>query len=77
MLVDKTIGQLVEQVDNKTVLILSADDPLRITELFTGVSDPRVPFVAHLRARGFREDDAGCARWESQESAGNVGGSGS
>jgi hypothetical protein len=33
MLVDKTIGQLVEYVDNKTVLTMSADHPLRIAEL--------------------------------------------
>jgi hypothetical protein len=58
MLVDKTIGQLVEHLDNKTVLILSADHPLRIAEQFTGVSDPRVPFVVHWpgQMQGFRED---------------------
>lgn len=57
-LVDQTVGTLVEHLDSKTVLILSADHPLRIAEQVDGISDPHVPFLIHWPGQrvGFRED---------------------
>jgi phosphopentomutase len=46
-LVDKTIGSLAAHLDERTVLILSADHPLRLSGQVDGKTDPHVPFVLH------------------------------
>ena len=47
MLVDQTVAKLEARLDSKTVLILSADHPLRVAEQVDGASDPHVPFLLH------------------------------
>ena len=47
-LVDQTVAQLVEHLDSNSVLILSADHPLRNADQLDGVTDPHVPFIVHF-----------------------------
>ena len=53
MLMDQTVGRILEQLDSQTVLILSADHPLR-----TADGDSRVPFLIHWpqQTRGLKEE---------------------
>jgi hypothetical protein len=58
MLVDRTVAKLEERLDPHTILILSADHPLRNAAQIDGVSDPRVPFLIHFpgQAQPVRDD---------------------
>jgi len=47
-LVDQTVAQLVERLDSNSVLILSADHPLRNADQLDGATDPHVPFIVHF-----------------------------
>jgi membrane-anchored protein YejM (alkaline phosphatase superfamily) len=59
MLVDRTVEQLEGRLDSKTVLILSADHPLRVADQVDGVTDQHVPFIVHWpgQTKGLREDE--------------------
>jgi len=58
LLVDRTVAKLVGHLDTNTVLILSADHPLRNADLLDGATDPRVPFIVHFpgQRNSVRED---------------------
>jgi phosphopentomutase len=47
-LVDRTVAQLIKHLDSNTVLLLSADHPLRIADQVDGITDPHVPFIVHF-----------------------------
>jgi hypothetical protein len=48
VLLDRTVEKLEQRLDSNTVLILSADHPLRNAGQIDGVTDPRVPFLIHF-----------------------------